>query len=204
MGPHSAPNNGRPTWLPRGCPIARLGGRPKWGVHSASTWPHVLRPPPTIWPTRLGHHLRPAGRPRSASTWLHVRPPSPSIVAPRLGPPPSTMAGPVRPTLAVRGFHFPAPSTSCALGDQFRPRFGSPLGDHLAAWPSTLQGRLGRPHGASPLHRPPNTIPPDASGHKNRLYPAFRARDVWTRDLHPRVSPLSAHVYGQQRKTPTP
>lgn len=161
MAVHWSPNNGPPIcaqqwaanmaapWLP----TSRLGGRPLSGGHSASTWPHVLRPLPTTWPARLGHHPRPAGCPRSASTWLHVRPPSPSIVAPRLGPPPSTMAGPVRPTLAVRGFHFldpvhlhyavrwPSklrqpigtprafwPSASCVLGDQFRPRFGSPIG----------------------------------------------------------------------------
>lgn len=137
MAVHWAPNNGPPfcaqQWAPNMAapwlPTSRLGGRPSSGGHSASTW-------------------------------LHVRPPSPSIVAPRLGPPPSTITVPVRPTLAVRGFHFldpvqlhyavrwPSklrqpigtprafwPSTSCVVGDQFRPHFGSPLGDHMAHHP---------------------------------------------------------------------
>ena len=202
------PNNGPPIcaqqwaanmaapWLP----TSRLGGRPLSGGHSASTWPHVLRPPPTTWPTRLGHHPRPAGRPRSASTWLHVRPPSPSIVAPRLGPPPSTMAGPVRPTLAVRGFHLPSPSTSIArLGG--RPNFGSPLEPHWlsgrpphAYWATNSDHvsapHCGRPLGAPPRHRPPIPFPLTQAGTKTECIgaPPARARPrIWvaTKNPHP-------------------
>lgn len=126
-------------------------GRPIMAPHSAPTWLHVLRPPPTTWPTRLGHHLRPAGRPRSASTWPHVSRPTSSIVAPRLGPPPSTMVGPVRPTLAVRGFHLPSPSTSIArLGG--RPNFGSPLEPHgLSGRPPHAHWATNSVHHSAPL-----------------------------------------------------
>lgn len=90
---------------------------------------------------------------------------------------------PGRPTLAVRGFHLSAPSTSIArLGG--RPNLGSPLEPHSlsgrpphAYWAATLQGgspqfgpHCGRPLSAPPRHRPPITISPDASGHKNRMY----------------------------------
>lgn len=159
MAVHWSPNNGPPfcaqQWAPNMAapwlPTSRLGGRPLSGGHSASTWLHVLRPPPTTWPTRLGHHLRPAGRPRSASTWPHVSRPTSSIVAPRLGPPPSTMVGPVRPTLAVRGFHLPSPSTSIArLGG--RPNFGSPLEPHgLSGRPPHAHWATNSVHHSAPL-----------------------------------------------------
>ena len=208
-----------------GCPVA---------AHFAVRWPSIVGQPFYV-------HLAP----RSASTpdhlADHVRPPSPSIVAPRLGPPPSTMAGPVRPTLAVRGCHFldhvhlhcavrwPSklrqpigtpqafwPSTSCVVGDQFRPRFGSPFGDHFAAWPSTLQPSLGDHMAHHPCIVPRLPFLLTQAGTKTECIgaPPARARPRCSHDLHPCIMRLGwrrvftpaswTHVYVATQKKPPP
>lgn len=105
-----------------------------------------------LWqPTSL-HVGRPVRPKRSATSHLH----------PRLGGRPRSAT-----PLAVH--------TSRDMDAQFRPPFGFPLGVHIGS-PRPIGGR---PRFGSPLWSPtqrttqassPITIPPDASGHKNRMY----------------------------------
>ena len=125
LGAHFAHNDGCPYKGLCGCPIARLGSRPTSGVqpspHPAATWPHYVRPSPTIWTAMLGHHLRPLGStssvhlpPHHPSTWTHYpRPPSSTSWA-QLGFHLPPRSAPTRVHLAVQHSRLGA-ATSCGL-----------------------------------------------------------------------------------------
>lgn len=112
--------------------------RPPGLPRSASTWLHVPRPPPSIWPPTLGRHSAPP----SASTPAHL-----AVHHSRLGA--ATIPAPVHLHRTVRwtpNFRQPigTPPTFRAptlmrMGVQFRPRFSSPLGVHPS--PSPLASR---------------------------------------------------------------
>lgn len=97
-----------------------------------STWLHAPHPPPANRAPMLGYHLPP----RSASTPVHL-----AVHYPRLGA--TTISTSVHLHDAVRWpskFRQPngnphprfRPPPSCGWASNFRPRFGSQLGDHMS------------------------------------------------------------------------